>query len=395
MMPVRRKSNGTWFYRKQVKLPDGSRVRITGTPMRNTKLAAEIAEREHIDRTLEEFRNPQVKKEGPTFSSWFKGRFTDEWIVGRGNKPGEAVQKKLIFEGRLEPVFGHLRLDQIGVTEIAQFRASLVREELAKKSINNILTVLSKALRYAADVELIARAPKVGTFKIHRTDSAFWEIDEYANILDASRVVGPEWYVAVCLAGDAGLRVGEIRALRWKEDVDLVARTITVNRQARQGFTGTPKGGRSRVVPMTSRVESALRGLPQIRTGFVVRNLDGTAKTDGQTTKAIRKIYQRAALKAVGEWHLLRHTFATHAAMFGVNPWTLMSWLGHARIDETMRYVSVAGAHFRPIAQELTAAAAHETDPSRRALVMLGRRGTGVAPREEGSSELEEGQLLR
>jgi hypothetical protein len=25
--------------------------------------------------------------------------------------------------------------------------------------------------------------------------------------------------------------------------------------------------------------------------------------------------------------------------MFGVNPWTLMTWMGHKTITETMRYV--------------------------------------------------------
>lgn len=29
------------------------------------------------------------------------------------------------------------------------------------------------------------------------------------------------WYAALCLAGEARLRVGEIKALRWREDVDL------------------------------------------------------------------------------------------------------------------------------------------------------------------------------
>ncbi|HSD87182.1 MAG TPA: hypothetical protein VLB44_06690, partial [Kofleriaceae bacterium] len=31
------------------------------------------------------------------------------------------------------------------------------------------------------------------------------------------------------------LRVGELRALDWRRDVDLVAGTITVNKQTRQG----------------------------------------------------------------------------------------------------------------------------------------------------------------
>jgi integrase len=54
-------------------------------------------------------------------------------------------------------------------------------------------------------------------------------------------------------------------------------------------------------------------------------------------------------------WHKLRHTFGTHAALFGVNPWSLMVWMGHKTITETLRYVHVAHAHRRPVPQVVLA----------------------------------------
>jgi len=59
----------------------------------------------------------------------------------------------------------------------------------------------------------------------------------------------------------------------------------------------------------------------------------------------------------------------------GVNPWTLMAWMGHKRIDETMLYVHVARDHRRTVPPEIWAAAGTETDPDRRVLLMLGERG--------------------
>ena len=73
-------------------------------------------------------------------------------------------------------------------------------------------------------------------------------------------------------------------------------------------------------------------------------DLDGKAKTDDQADKAMGRICRRAGLP-VFLFHRLRHTFGTHAALFGVNPWRLQAWLGHKRIDETMLYVHVAEAH--------------------------------------------------
>ncbi|HEX8106235.1 MAG TPA: hypothetical protein VF516_00845 [Kofleriaceae bacterium] len=58
-----------------------------------------------------------------------------------------------------------------------------------------------------------------------------------------------------------------IRALDWKRDVDLVAGTLTVNRQTGLGQTTTPKGRTRRTVPMTDTLVSALKALDTIRTG--------------------------------------------------------------------------------------------------------------------------------
>jgi integrase len=160
----------------------------------------------------------------------------------------------------------------------------------------------------------------------------------------------------------------------------MLAGTITVNQQIRQGMLGTPKGRTRRTVPMTETLRQALRNLAVIGGGYVLRNADGGPKTDGQTGCAIHRIYDRAGLgERDGGWHVLRHSFGTHAAMFGVNPWTLMRGMGHKRIDETMLYVNLADAHRRQLPEKCVASGARETDPDRRIIVMLGCRGTQVA----------------
>lgn len=86
---------------------------------------------------------------------------------------------------------------------------------------------------------------------------------------------------------------------------------------------------------MTETLVQALKCMDVIREGLVVRNSDGSAKTDGQADAAMQRICRRAGLP-VRYWHILRHTFGTHAALFGVNPWRLQAWMGHKRIGETM-----------------------------------------------------------
>lgn len=109
-------------------------------------------------------------------------------------------------------------------------------------------------------------------------------------------------------------------------------------------FDGLARGDRRRARPRprscssrrpTGTLYAALKQLEVIREGFVVRNLDGSQKTDGEADAAMRRICRRAGLPVHG-FHRLCHSFGTHAALFGVNPWRLQAWTGHKRIDETM-----------------------------------------------------------
>ncbi len=162
------------------------------------------------------------------------------------------------------PSEGAFPLDAITTSEVAKLRASLVERKRSEKRINNIMTVLSKALRYAADAQVIASAPRVGMFKIDRPEIEFWEYDEYARILEVAAKRSASWLVAVSLCGEAGLRVGEMKALRW-ENVDLGASTITIREQTLRGITGTAKGGRRRVMPINATLFDAWKALDVVR----------------------------------------------------------------------------------------------------------------------------------
>jgi hypothetical protein len=135
---------------------------------------------------------------------------------------------------------------------------------------------------------------------------------------------------------------------------------------------------------MTPRLLAALKSLDVVRTGYVIRSRDGAPKTDGEVASALGRICVRAGLPE-RSWHTLRHSFGTHAAQLGVNPWSLMTWLGHGRIDETMLYVHVARNHKRQLPVEVLSAAGAERDPDRRILLMLGARGNLWQPPSKAS----------
>jgi integrase len=374
-MPVKRdRKSGRWIYDEYVTAADGTSERIKGRAPKfcNTKRAADDVLRDRRG-LIENGTLPSNDKPAILYSDWFDGRFWREWVIGQRNKPTECKSKRTIYKCHLEEFLGPLTLDEIDTAVIAQLRALLVEKGLSDKRINNILSVLSKSLRYAFDVKVLDEMPHIGHFKVEAPEIEPWEFDDYVRIVEAARDEGPDWHAAVCLAGEAGFRSGEIKALNWEKHVDGFSKMLMIKEQTCYGVTTTPKGRTRRAVPMTATVEAALAALPGPRRGYVVRNADGTAKTDGQFNAVILRICERAGLP-LKRWHRLRHTFGTHAAMCGVNPWTLQLWMGHKGLEETQRYVHLATERRRPLPPRVIAAGQKENDPDARVIAMLGAR---------------------
>lgn len=390
------KDDATWRYRKVIKLPDGGKLRISGTPDINTKRGAEDAERAAIELAIKtatiEQHSPgaTTRHLTPTLTAWFRGdatgddeyagRFWTEYVLGeKDNRSGTRAEKRKVFEQHLEPELGTLRLDEIDLSVVNALRATLRAKVagrrggrlLSEKTRANILGVLATALRYAEASATIDRAPVIKVKAVPPPPIECWTFDEYGRLLGASSAEDEPWPTAILLAGDAALRIGEILALEWA-DLDLVANTITVARQERQGVVGPPKGGKPRTVPMTARLATHLRGVPRIRTGRVVVRA-GEAMTQGEAMHALYRTCRRAGLPE-RLWHRLRHSFATHAALLGVNPIRLQHWLGHSTLNMTLRYIHFAEAHAWPIVDEVLTAGAELLHPDRRVIAQLGSR---------------------
>ena len=177
-MPIRRDKSGRWRYREVIDL-GGERKRITGCAPRhdNTREACERKLLKHIE-SLREQQSAEKEVE-LTFTQWFRGRVWSEWVIGEENKPGTREEKDSVFRVHLEPFFGDMRMHDIDQTAIQQFKAALAVKNgrlgrpLARKTRNNILAVLSKVLRYAAEVEVIDKAPHIRLYRVERPEIVY------------------------------------------------------------------------------------------------------------------------------------------------------------------------------------------------------------------------------
>ena len=144
-------------------------------------------------------------------------------------------------------------------------------------------------------------------------------------------------------AAFAGLRMGELLALRWR-DIDFTRRTIHVRENWTQGETTTPKGGVERAVPMADEVAERLARLGQREHFTADDDLVFCTEAGGHLGYKSLKDRYRAALRAAGlredfRFHNLRHTFGS-TVIRHADSREVMEWMGHADLATTRRYLA-------------------------------------------------------
>jgi integrase len=120
--------------------------------------------------------------------------------------------------------------------------------------------------------------------------------------------------------------------------VDLTAGRLVVRRTLWHALEGTPKGGRSREVPLSDDAVATLQVHRHLRGPCVFCEVDGKRLNHNRVTAVVPRTCARAGLAKRLTTHDLRHTFASHLVMRGVALKAVQDLLGHATIDMTMRY---------------------------------------------------------
>jgi integrase len=319
----------------------------------------------------------------------FKEFVEREWVPRRKHrfKPATWRGYEQILRVHLVRAFGRLPLVEIRVPVIEDFIANKKAAGRSEATINKQLSVLSTVLCYAVKWERLAASPMDGVERfVVRQDPAKrsrWSESELRVLLETTLAVAPRWYPMLVTSLYAGLRLGELAALR-KEDVDLERALLTVNRAMSAGIEGTPKSGRPREIPLTSEVVAILRGhLAGVKKGAFVFTSDQGAVLNHNNVKAMwRRVRAAAGLRAL-RFHDNRHTFASMLVDADVGAHKLRALMGHSDLRTTQLYVhesmdALREAVARPPAPPQVPASAPAPEPPARAGSRRGnRRGRG------------------
>ena len=282
--------------------------------------------------------------------------YCDEWLRLRKSKVRESTYIKYhtALEKHIKPKLGGCFPSGITSGVADDFAQELLFEdELAVKTVHDILVVLHGVLKYTA-LQLPAMSPaiEINYPKEGRKEMRVLSREEQERLVTFLLTDTDACKFGVLLMLLSGMRIGELCALKW-ENIDLKEKTIRITATlqrlhdtAREGQTltrvviGAPKSDTSlRAIPLTDYAAGLCRR-------FAVRNaaayiLTGTEEYMEPRTLQYRiQKYTRACGLEGVHAHTLRHTFATRAVEVGFEIKSLSEVLGHANTTITLeRYV--------------------------------------------------------
>jgi integrase len=256
-----------------------------------------------------------------------------------------------VVNGALLGEFGRdTPLERITTERINAYRERLLDEgELSRRTIQKVMVLLYGVMKRAKRRGWIPANPAEDVERVTVKRSGDFNVLSPVEVQAVARAAESAQDTALfTVAAFTGLRLGELRALRWR-DVDFAKQTVFVRANFTHGRLGPPKSGLIRSVPLIDQAARALDGLSR-REAFaepgdlVFCEEFGTPVRDDRLRERFYAALERAGLasKRSGDdpmvFHDLRHTFGTLA----VEAWPLhdvQAYMGHADIQTTMIYV--------------------------------------------------------
>lgn len=354
---LRRGKRGRVFYLRY-RLPDGRQmkrklgpewIRRSRPPAGHfTRRMAEAALREVLA-DAQRGRLPGQVRSGATF-----GDAVAEWLRyiehDRQRAPSTVSDYKSVAGHDLLPEFGaDTQLEAITVDRVDAYRARAMREgRLSNRTITKHLVQLGGIFKRAQWVWGLQIDPAAAVERppVRRTgDFDVLSADEVAAL---ARAAESEQDAALFVtAAFTGLRMGEVRALCWR-DIDFSKRLVHVRRGFTRWQLGDTKSHKVRSVPMIDQVARVLDGLSRRelfvgREDLVFPNQVGNHFDDSRVRRRYHAAVDRAGLQRL-RFHDLRHTFGTLAVQ--VFPLTdVKAFMGHADIQTTMIYIHHVPQH--------------------------------------------------
>jgi integrase len=229
---------------------------------------------------------------------------------------------------------------------------------LSARTVRHFHWVLTSALDEAVTLRLMPHNParQVKPPRPQNKPIVWLEPHQLASLIEAT--AGERLHIPVLLAATAGLRRGEVLALKWA-NVDIGQGWLSVTHSLEQTKVGglrqkSPKSGAGRTIALPTMTVEALqehaikqkrerlkRGPSYQDNDLVCPNTIGTYWEPRNLSRAFHAFIAKNNLPPV-TFHGLRHTHFTHLLKQGVHPKVASERAGHSSISITLDVYSHA-----------------------------------------------------
>jgi integrase len=324
-------------------------------------LREEAAAKRRVEQQLAEAEADRARREKTVQDLW--DRYSKE-VVATDNKPRTGRDKHRMWERRIGPAIGHLKINDVGTEDAgAVVRASLRLSDSGqviegRAEAGNIYRLLHHLFSKAEGWGLRDRAagnpldpvpePKVLRRERLLTGGEVGALLKELNDAAAANTERPQIIGAIKFALLTGARIGEVLSLRWE----------FVRREESELHLPDTKTGFSRR-PISTAALAVLDSVDRMPgVDFVFRSVYRPTRPLIYAT--IEAAFRRTAKKAGVPnctLHSLRHWFATMAANSVANPRIGMALTGHKSHAAYMNYVHSDREQALALAEQMAALA--------------------------------------
>lgn len=210
-------------------------------------------------------------------------------------------------------------------------------KNVSPSRVNIEFSQIKASLTKAVEWEYLDKNPaaNINRIKVAQKTPRFLSKEEIKKLLDA---VNGQMNLIIQTFILTGFRLSELTNLRW-ENINWKRKTLTV--QAVDDFQ--PKDHQIRTIPLHDELFKILYPVKK-ENGYVFINILGN-KVSGRKLEAK---FQQSIKKAGIDYcriHDLRHTFASHLVMTGVDLLNVKELLGHSSYSTTLIYAHLTKHH--------------------------------------------------
>lgn len=265
-------------------------------------------------------------------------------------KPATLRSYRRALDARILPVLGAQRLTELQRRDVQDLADELTGQGLSASTIQNTLDPLRVIYRRAIRRDLVSVDPTEG-LELRRPKGQRDRIASPAEAVELLAVLPDLERALWATAMYAGLRRGELRALRWA-DIDLPAKVVHVQRgwDDIEGEQDGKSAAAERDVPILEPLarelaayklrsgrggEALVFGLTAADPFFPSTVRDHALAAWAAENERRRKLDPEAATLAPIGLHKSRHTCASVLIASGANPKVVQKIMGHATIAMT------------------------------------------------------------